>query len=305
MRMLLALAGTAIALSATACAQHANASDMVAREIALLQFYGGGTPLTPPERQEAAAIIQQGLRDDPESLQRGDAASARLLSELAGADGRLVTLARVVGRRNEALHMAASPKLRAIQAREESIISAHDPIVVLDAAHQRVITRMTVLSMLRADAEAASLFHVVPANIGDVGAMTTAVKTAYPGLDDGMQNMLAHAEEDLPYALPYLEKAPPQKRSAFVAEYRPKILAVSNPVDQQLRLAEVLAGAGMAGSRNQAAQTDGTASRASMLARLREQDVMQRQLLGASRSFSPTCNVPSGANQENFSFCHP
>ncbi len=276
---------------------------MTAREIALLQFYGGGTSLSPAERQQAAEIVQSGLRSNPRAMIAADAEAAHLLATLAKADAPGIALARATGRLNAALHRAADPSLRPQQDAEARIIETHDHTIVLDAAHQHLISEQTLKVLERANTAGARVFDVPPPGPDTADALRVTLRTQYLSLDASMQDALAHAEQNLPYAAAYLQQAQPEKRATFIAQYRQQILAGPTPADQQFRLAEVMVETGQAGSRHAGQRGGGTGS---MLAgRLQSQMLLQHQLMGAARSFSPSCNVATGAAMANFTACHP
>lgn len=276
---------------------------MTQREIALIQFYGGGSPLTAQERQEAAAIVQDGLERAPQAELAADAGAGRLLRVLARAPAPLIAQAREGGRLNAQLHEAVSPALRAQQAMETQIIIAHDPVVVFDPAHRQLVSVQTLRVLQQADTFGAQWFGVPPPRPDFVAQMQQAMPRAWPEMDAGMKDAMAHAERDMPYVPEFLRGIDPQKRAAFVQTWRTKIMAAPDVVGQQLNLAEVMAVVGMTAFRH--SQSGGGAMGAAVAGRMREQDLVNRQMLGAVRSYSPTCNVTRPDAMNNFSYCHP
>jgi hypothetical protein len=209
---------------------------------------------------------------------------------------------REEGRLNEQLHEAVNPALQAQQAMEARIIAAHDPAIVFDAPHKRLITEQTVRVLQRANAFGATVFDVPPPGADFAGQMGQALARAYPTMDDGMQEAMAHAERDLPYAPGFLQGISPQKRAGFVQTYRAKIMAASDPAGQQLNLAEVMVVVGMTAFRH--GQSGGGAAGA-LAGRLQMQDLANRKLQESVRSFSPTCNVTRPDAMANWASCHP
>ena len=72
----------------------------------------------------------------------------------------LIALAREGGRLNAQLHEAVSPALQQQQAMEARIIAAHDPVIVFDAAHKRLISEQTVRVLQHANTFGATVFDV-------------------------------------------------------------------------------------------------------------------------------------------------
>ena len=304
MRSALALA--ALAIPPAAAAPPPDAAAITQHEIALLQFYGGGSPLSDQERQEAADMVQQELHQAPRAEIAADAGATKLLHALARANAALIALARETGRLNAQLHEVVDPVLQQQQAMEARIIAAHDPVIVFDTAHKRLISEQTVRVLQRADALGATTFDVPPPGSDFVAQMREAVPHAYPGMDDGMQEAMAHAERNLPYAPGFLQGMDPQKQAAIVQTYRAKIMAAPDAAGQQLNLAEVMAVVGATASRHGSGGSGGSGATQGALAdRLRRQDRLNHQLEGAMRSYSPTCNVTRPDAMANFASCHP
>ena len=299
----LAVALMLLSRSASAAAPPDIAA-MTQREIALIQFYGGGSPLTAQEQREAAEIVQRGLEHAPQAEQAADAGAARLLQILARAPAPLIAQAREGGRLNAQLHDAVSPALREQQAMETQIIIAHDPVVVFDSAHKLLVSVQTLRVLQQADTFGAHWFGVPPPRPDFVAQMQPVVPRAWPGMDAGMKDAMAHAERDLPYAPGFLQGINPQKRAAFAETWRAKIMAAPDAVGQQLNLAEVMAVVGMTAFRLRQSGGSG-ATGAAVADPMREQDLVNRQMLGAVRSYSPSCNVTRPDAMNNFSYCHP
>ena len=65
---------------------------------------------------------------------------------------------------------------------------------------------------------------------------------------------------------------------------------------------EVMAVVGMTAYRH---SRSSSGTQASLADRLQMQDLENRQLEGAARSYSPTCNVARPDAMANFAYCHP
>lgn len=279
-----------------------DAAAITQHEIALLQFYGGGSPLTAEEKQQASDMVQRELRDAPRAEIAADVGATKLLHTLAKADAPLIALARETGRLNAQLHEAVNPALQQQQAMEAQIIAAHDPVIVFDAAHKRLITEQTLRVLQHADAVGAATFNVPPPGPDFVAQMREALPRAYPTMDNGMQDAMAHAERNLPYAPAFLRAMPQQKRATIVQTYRAKIMAAPDTAGQQLNLAEVMAVVGAIASRHSGGSSG---TQGALVDRLQRQNLLNHQLEGAMRSYSPTCNVTRPDAMANFASCHP
>jgi hypothetical protein len=121
-------------------------------------------------------------------------------------------------------------------------------------------------------------------------------------MDPGMREALAHAERDLPFAPAFLQGIAPAKRDAFIQTWRAKITAPSDAAAQQLNLTEVMAVVGMTGYRRSGSNgsVNGT-----LADRLNMQNLVNRKMQEAVRSYSPTCNVTRPDAMQNWASCHP
>jgi hypothetical protein len=297
----------ALALLLPAAAAGAQPPDIVAvtqREIALLAFYGGGSPLSAQEQQEATHMVRLEMQRAPQAEIAADTGAANPLHALTEGPPTLIALAREGGRLNAQLHNAVNPALQQQQAMEARIIAAHDPVVVFDPAHKRLVSEQTIRILQRADTSGAAVFGVPSPGPDFSEQMRQAIPRAWPGMDDGMQDAMAHAERDLPYAASFLQGIDPQKRAAFVRTWRAGIMAAPDAAGQQLNLAEVMAVVGRTAFRRSQSQS-GSGAQGTLAGRLQMQDLANRQLEGAARSYSPTCNVTRPDAMANYSYCHP
>lgn len=283
-------------------AQSPDTAAITQREIALLQFYGGGSPLSAPEQGKAADMVALEMQQAPQAEIAADAGAAKLLRALAQGPPTLIALAREGGRLNAQLHETVNPALQQQQAMEARIIEAHDPVIVFDPARKRLISEQTVRILQHADTSGASVFGVPAPGPDFAEQIRQALPRAWPGMDDGMQDAMAHAERDLPYAASFLQAMNPQQRAGFVQTWRARIMAAPDDAGQQLNLAEVMAVVGMTAFRH---SQSGGGMQDALAGRLQMQDLANRQLEGAARSYSPTCNVTRPDAMANFTYCHP
>lgn len=271
------------------------------QEVALLEFIGGGTKLDAAERQQAAAIVHEGETTAPDAWNRVDQQSAGLLAKLgSGIDPRRKARLRAALRLSAAIGPPPGNPLAQEGRQEAAIIAAHDPPVVWDAAHRRLISTVAVAAMVATARQAAPLFGQVAPGADALPRLAAVLRSRYAAMDDGMQGLLAAAAANLPAALPYLQRTPEAQRTRFIQQMSEKIQQGADADDRLLRLVQMLAGLGARG-----AAPAGASVRAASGSQFRQQELLQNQMLGASRSFSPQCNVSTGAMQANFSYCHP
>ena len=290
--------------ASAASAQQPDIAGITQREVALVEFYGGGSPLSAQEQQETADMVQREMQSAPRAEQAADADAKKLLAALRQAQPQLIALARSTGRLNAQLHEVVSPELKDQQALEAQIIAAHDPVIVFDPAHKQLVSEQTIHVLQQADAFGAAKFGVPAPGADFPEQMRQAIPRAWPDMDSGMKEAMAHAERDLPYAPGFLQGINPQKWDSFAATWRAKIMAAPDAAGQQLNLAEVMAVVGMTGYRRSGSGGGGGGGTQAMLSdRLMRQNLLQHQLMGAMRSYSPMCNVTRP--DYNFASCHP
>ena len=302
---LLSVLGLALFLLArtTRAAPPPAPSEAVRREITLIEFYGGGSALTAEEKREAADMLQRNFQTAAKAEAAADAGAQKLLQVLQAAPPPLIASVREGTRLNVQLHLAVDPALKDQQLMEARIIEAHDPVVVFDPQHKELVTVQTLLALQHADTFGATLFGVPPPGADFVSQMRRIVPGAWSSMDNGEQEALAHAERDLPYAAAFLQGIDPGRLAGFVKEWRGKIMAPKDAGAQQLNLAEVMAVIGMTAFRH---SQSGNGNIAGQLAyRLQLQDLVNRKLQEAVRSYSPNCNVTRPDYMQHWAACHP
>jgi hypothetical protein len=241
-----ALMWAIFALPAPAGAESQGATDRLAT---LIQFYSGGAALSEADKAEIAAITRLCFATDPQQAARNDAFNARIIATLNKHDPRMVAKLRSLQRYYYATGgSATTPAQREINDRIIRIVNARDPVVVLDTAHKGVITSHVAELMLRVNAAAAPFFGVPGPGDVTVAAFSARIKADYPVLHDDVQAAMAAAELNMPNGLPWLRDLKPNELSAYVAKYRPTILASSDPVERQVRLAEAMASTELTGA---------------------------------------------------------
>lgn len=288
---------------ASRAAPPAASSEVVQREVALLEFYGGGSALTAEEKRQAADMVQREMQAAPKAEQASDENGVKLLQVLQKAPPPLIAFVREGGRLSIQLHEVIDPALKEQSQAELRIIEAHDPVVVFDAEHKQLVTVQTLRALQHADRFGATLFGMPPPGPGFLSQMQETIPRAWGNMDPGMQAAMAHAERDLPYARPFLQGIAPGLLAGFVKKWRGKIMAPSDAGAQQLNLAEVMAVVGMTAYRHNRSGYGNT--RGALAYQSQLQDLVNRKLHEAVRSYAPECNVTRPDVMQNWASCHP
>jgi hypothetical protein len=159
-----------------------------------------------------------------------------------------------------------------------------------------VLNDRSLQALQQANRYGASIFHVQAPGADFQHQMRAGIPRHYAGMDEGIRAGLANIARDLPYQSRYFEKKNPQQFASFVQIYRSKIMASNDPIEQQVRLAEVMSFIALSSYRQQ--QNGNSANRG-----LQQQQIdtlKDKQLQGAARSFSPIC-FPGSKDAT----CHP
>ena len=294
--LLLSLPGAALAADDRAA--------MVRQEQELLVFDGGGTPLSPTEAATAAALVDRALSANPTLWRERSGKAGQVWAGLQHADLRTRWRNRAATRLNvQAANLANDPLAFLVEG-ETAIIQAHDPAVVWDAPARQLVTHVTVERLVEAE-RAASPMLGLPAPPENAQALLEhAIRSEWPTMDALGRGWLANAETNLPLAIPYLNRAQGDQRTRSFEYFRSRVLPVPTEEGRLLKEALLLAGAGANGASAPAGSGSGSAG-GTMAGMMMRQNMMNNAMMGASRSYSPSCNVYTGTAQANPSFCAP
>lgn len=167
-------------------------------------------------------------------------------------------------------------------------------------AHATTMTDLTTGQNLRAlqqaNAYGSVLFHVPAPGHDFARQMQVAIPRDYAGMDEGIRLGMANIGRDLPYLQGYFAHKDRQQLASFVQTYRAKIMAPKDPVEQQVRLAEVMSFIALTSYR----QHHNGASATNAFQQQQMQTLQYKQLQRAVRSYSPTC-FPGSTDAS----CHP
>ncbi len=274
---------------------------MVAHEIALLEFTGGGSLLTPAEREEATGAVQEGMRVNPAAWTALDAKRARDLQEAAHGSPAVIGALRLSWRLGAARHLVADPDLAGIAAIESRIIEAHDPVLVFDAEHGWLVTAHTIRVLAEALPAGARALGLPPPG-PDAGAlMARNVAQFLPTLEMPGHDGYTRAEQVLPGAIPGIARMPASRRDGL----RDLISQLPDEATRDLNIARAMVLVGRNAAQQQMASGGSAGFRAMAGHALMMQDLVQRKMLESIRRMSPRCNVYTGTIRSNPVFCNP
>ncbi len=286
-------------LGLTACAQNTNqsANPMVAHEIRLLEFTGGGSPLTPAEQQQSAAIVAQGMRSAPDAWRKADADMQKAIAILDQNNAARNNALRELFRYAYVFPSAtnSSGPLHAEFLLEQHIVAAHDPVLAVDPARKLVITEHMLGPLQQTAGWIAKSYQLAPPGPSFLAIVRREIR-ALPTLDAPIAQGLAHIESNAWYAPVYFDHIPEPRRTNFFTNSRKTTFNnLADPTSEQWQIAEA---AGMLASYAQKQapqQQQGGNNSAQLSERLLTQQMQMKALQGAARSYSPSCNVTVGS----------
>ncbi len=244
-RLIAALVLGAFAQSCAAAGPSAEA--LVAREITVLELAGGGTPLTPTERRQAAEAVASALRGNPQALFRNYAALTQPLQRAAH-DRAYAERLRKALRYTVEEGQPAPQGLERITAVERQIVRAHDPVVAFDPARKHLITEASLRDFRDASAWLAQQWNLPPPTPNFTAHLRDWFRTAYLKSDNITAQVLASQAESFPYMAAALAKADPKRKEAAIQQARQQLQS-SDPVTRDQALAASVAVLGVLAER--------------------------------------------------------
>ena len=242
-----ALCAGALLASAAALAQPAapppSAEEMAATEIAVLEFLGGGSPLTREERQQAIEASALAARLQPAFWIKATMKWRSILQRAAGdhvyegdvREGSRYTVQSYAQNGHGDVLAGMEP----VDAIENRIILAHDPVVVFDPQHKFIVTEHTLQVLQQAAAWMSENAGLPGPGADFTDRARQWIRSSYASLDAETAEALAAIERDLPAAYDSLRQADPQRREATMGSVRAAYQAVGPGRD--LKMAETAA----------------------------------------------------------------
>lgn len=220
-----------VAVAAPLRATEGDGSDGVAADMGRFLTFIGGSPLSAHEQQLVAAATSKDLRSDPEGLRRSDAQVRSFLEKIAHDPPD------AVADRREAFRLGAELLPDGDPGRQ--IVEAHDPTVVFDRTHKRLVTERSLVELSHAYAWVSKLLDTPGPGDDFISAERTFLRSQFASLPDARQDALAHVERNYPVAVDVIGRADKAKIDAWVRESRPIALRL-DPQQRSLKLADML-----------------------------------------------------------------
>ena len=299
------LSSMLLALSAGGChSQTAQSGDpMVDREITMLEFIGGGTPLTALERQQAAGVVAMAMRTAPQRWKIVDANLQKIIPEIQQHN---VPSNNRLREQDRYAYAFGDPDTGGLQQEfliEKRIVEAHDPVLVADPAHRRMLTAHMLITLRQTSAWVARSYHLPPPNPNFSKVVVEHLQAQFATVDQPIADGIAHIESNAWFAPSYFDHLPAAKRTAFFSNRK----QFNNLNDESMEQWEIAESAGMMArfAAQQAPSSNGN-THAMLSERLLEQQMQMKALQGAARSFSPACNVTVGSYSDRAANgCYP
>jgi hypothetical protein len=190
-----------------------------------------GSPLSPAEQQRVSDETAAQLRTDAAGVRRGDAWVRDYLGKLAHDPPYAAADRREAFRLGFEMLPENDPGRR--------IVEAHDPTVVFDRAHKRLVTERSLAAWRDAFTYVAGLLNIPGPPEDFVATERVYVRANFASFSDDRQEALAHVERNYPVTRAILEKAEKSRLDAWEQQSRALALKL-DPQARSLRLADML-----------------------------------------------------------------
>lgn len=268
-----------------------NQQVLVQQETALVQFIGGGSPLSAAERDQCAAIVDDAMRHHPDAWLKdseNDEAALKLIHS-----GNATVIGRFYDSERYAYQFEGKTgPLAAYFLLERRIIEAHDPVLFVDVQHHWLVTAHMMVA-LRAGAQwAASMYAMTPPRT-DFDQSVRAQLATLPTLDPAIADGIAHISRYQTLAPLYFSSLTPAARAKFFSNK-----AAFNHLDEPGMEAWELAETGALEARFASRQVANNSSLSQMIYGSKLQSAWMGN---AARSLSPSCNptLSTSARMQN------
>jgi hypothetical protein len=265
---------------------------MIQHEIRILEFIGGGSPLTAQERQQAAQAVDTAMGTAPDRWRAVDAAVQNILTNVDQHNMPLNNMLREQNRYNYAFASTSTNGWVPEYAIEKRIIEAHDPVVAIDQEHKRLVTQHSMHFLLETGTWVARNFKLSPPRSDFEAVVRSYLEREFLTLEPAIAEGIAHIERDAWYTSAYFDHLPEPKRTNFFTNTRDKTFHLKgDSANEQWQLAEA-AGMLAAFAARQAPAQSGPGM---MSQQILMRQMTQKALTGAMRGMSPECNVTVGS----------
>lgn len=181
----------------------------VQANIGLLQFVTQST-LSGQERGWVVQDVASGMRSAPEKVQHRDDLIAITLTNAAKFPKDALRL-RELWRYDIAVHVPHDDA-------EYQIVERHDPTLVLDTAHQRMVTEQTLIALQNCTAWLMQNLHKPPPDQHFVSTERAYIRASYWRLGEDEQDAYAHVARNCPRAQDFFAGIVASQRASFFAK---------------------------------------------------------------------------------------
>ncbi len=214
-------------------------SPIVDHEVYLLQFVGGGQPLTPAERAEVATMVAAQMSAHPEQWRAIDQKEQTTIAVIEAASpvqrAALWDSNRYIYAFPQDPNSEYARNFGAVFAEEQKIIEAHDPVLGIDPQRHLVFTEHMIPAIHRAAAWAGGFYHVP----GPDANFDARVRQAVQGLPSAQPDVafgLTHIVALEPLIRPEVAKKPALAEQVSKASYQMNFAGKTNPTAEQNQL---------------------------------------------------------------------
>ncbi len=266
---------------------------MVEHETYLLQFIGGGQPLTEAERAEVKSLVAAQMQQHPAVWTAADQSEQNVIATMKSSTPEQLAALWDASRYVYAFAPAAGSEyvreFGGVWQEERRIIEAHDPVLGIDPARKLVVTAHMVPAM-RAAATWAEGFYQVAGPGADFDTTVTAFAKQLPSLQVDVAFGLAHIVALNPLIKPAIAKAPagfPEQVSK--QSYRLNFAGKTGAAEQY-QLVATTAGAAVRWGIHNGGQLASTNQQASIAGALYMHKLALKSMHDAVLSANPHCN---------------
>ena len=264
---------------------------LVQREIAMVRFIGGGSPLNAVERDQCTAMVHNAMRRDPDAWLKAAANDEAALKLIESGNPT------VMGRLYDSVRYSYQFKtdtgpLAPYFLIEKHIIEAHDPVLFVDVQNHWLVTAHMLVA-LRAGAQWAASMYAMAPPAADFDKVIRAQLLTLPTLDAAVADGIAHISRYQTLAPLYFSSLAPAARAKFFAN-KASFNHLDEPGMEEWELAET----GALESRFASRQV---ANNSSLSQQIYGSKLQSTWMGNAARSLSSSCNptLSTSARMQN------
>ncbi len=173
-----------------------NFDVLVEHEIAILELCGGGSPLSPAERQTAATLSALGLRLDRAAWLANDAKIVLTLQHTLPRDAVYLSSVRESCRLTIEIGRAPYPAFQPVLEGERPIVQQHDPTIVFDPKTKELVTEFRLRKLQQRGTWFAQKEGFPSPDASFVAVVTRELQTRFLSMTSTLQDSFARIESN-------------------------------------------------------------------------------------------------------------